>query len=129
MDGQRIAFIGSGVMAEVMINGLLTRGVTSPDRIFAAGPRAERAEQLVATYGVRASTDNVEAAENADIVVLSVKPQTLAKVLKQIRPSIRQEHLVMSIIAGAAWRPSAACSAIPRSSAACRTCPARSTAA
>jgi pyrroline-5-carboxylate reductase len=101
MDGQRIAFVGSGVMAEVMINGLLTRGVTSPERIFAAGPRQERAEQLIATYGVRASTDNVEAAENADIVVLSVKPQTLAKVLKQIRPSIRQEHLVMSIIAGA----------------------------
>lgn len=101
MDGQRIAFVGSGVMAEVMINGLLTRGVTSPDRIFAAGPRQERAEQLLATYGVRATTDNVEAAENADIVVLSVKPQTLAKVLKQIRPSIRQEHLVMSIIAGA----------------------------
>ena len=101
MDGQRIAFVGSGVMAEVMINGLLTRGVTSPDRIFAAGPRQERAEQLLATYGVRATTNNVEATENADIVVLSVKPQTLAKVLKQIRPSIRQEHLVMSIIAGA----------------------------
>ncbi len=101
MDAQRISFIGSGVMAEVMINGLLTRGVTSPDRIFAAGPRPERAEQLLAAYGVRATTDNVEAAENADIVVLSVKPQTLAKVLKQIRPSIRQEHLVMSIIAGA----------------------------
>lgn len=101
MAGQRIAFIGSGVMAEVMINGLLTRHVTSPDRIFAAGPRPERAEQLVASYGVRAGTDNVEAAENADIVVLSVKPQTLAKVLRQIRRSIRQEHLVMSIIAGA----------------------------
>ena len=41
MDRQRIAFIGSGVMAEVMINGLLTRGVTSPERIFAAGPREE----------------------------------------------------------------------------------------
>ena len=101
MDGQRIAFIGSGVMAEVMINGLLTRGVTAPDRIWAAGPRQERAEQLLAAYGVRATTNNVEAAENADIVVLSVKPQTLAKVLKQIRSSIRQEHLVMSIIAGA----------------------------
>jgi pyrroline-5-carboxylate reductase len=101
MDGQRIAFIGSGVMAEVMINGLLTRGVTAPEHIWAAGPRQERAEQLQAAYGVRATTDNVEAAENADIVVLSVKPQTLAKVLRQIRPSIRQEHLVMSIIAGA----------------------------
>ena len=101
MDGQRIAFVGSGVMAEVMINGLLTREVTSPDRIWAAGPRQERADELFAKHGVRVTTNNVEAVENADIVVLSVKPQTLAKVLKQIRPSIRQEHLVMSIIAGA----------------------------
>jgi pyrroline-5-carboxylate reductase len=101
MAAQRIAFIGSGVMAEVMINGLLTREVTSPERIWAAGPRQERADQLVRTYGVRATTDNVEAAENAEIVVLSVKPQTLAKVLEQIRGSIRHEHLVMSIIAGA----------------------------
>ncbi|HEX9941287.1 MAG TPA: pyrroline-5-carboxylate reductase [Thermoanaerobaculia bacterium] len=101
MDTQRIAFIGSGVMAEVMINGLLTREVTSPERIWAAGPRQERADQLFANYGVRGTTDNVEAVENADIVVLSVKPQTLAKVLKEIRGSIRQEHLVMSIIAGA----------------------------
>lgn len=101
MATQRIAFIGSGVMAEVMINGLLTREVTSPERIWAAGPRQERADQLVRTYGVRGTTDNVEAAENADIVVLSVKPQTLAKVLEQIRGSIRHEHLVMSIIAGA----------------------------
>ena len=101
MDGQRIAFVGSGVMAEVMINGLLTREVTSPDRIWAAGPRQERADELSAKHGVRVTTNNVEAVENADIVVLSVKPQTLAKVLKQIQPSIRQAHLVMSIIAGA----------------------------
>ena len=101
MEKPRIAFIGSGVMAEVMINGLLTRGMTSPESLWAAGPRQERADQLAATYGVQGTTDNLEAVENADLVVLSVKPQTLAKVLKQIRPKIRQEHLVMSIIAGA----------------------------
>jgi pyrroline-5-carboxylate reductase len=101
METQRIAFVGSGVMAEVMINGMLTREVTSPERIWAAGPRQERADQLFAKYGVRGTTDNVEAVENAEIIVLSVKPQTLAKVLEQIRGSIRHEHLVMSIIAGA----------------------------
>jgi pyrroline-5-carboxylate reductase len=101
MEMQRIAFVGSGVMAEVMINGLLTRQVTAPERIWASGPRSDRAEQLSAAYGIRGMTDNVEAVGNADIVVLAVKPQTLAKVLRQIRGAIRQEHLVMSIIAGA----------------------------
>ena len=101
MEKPRIAFIGSGVMAEVMINGLLTREMVAPQGIWASGPRQERADQLAARYGIQVTTDNLEAVENADLVVLSVKPQTLAKVLKQIRPKIRQEHLVMSIIAGA----------------------------
>ncbi len=101
MEKPRIAFIGSGVMAEVMINGLLTREMTSPQGIWASGPRQERADQLATAYGIQVTTDNLEAVENADLIVLSVKPQTLAKVLKQIRPKIRQEHLVMSIIAGA----------------------------
>ena len=97
----RIGFIGSGVMADVMINGLLTRQVIAPSDIWAAGPRPERAEELAARYGIHATTDNLEAIEGAEIVILSVKPQGLAKVLPQIRGSIRHEHLVMSIIAGA----------------------------
>ena len=101
MEKPRIAFIGSGVMAEVMINGLLTSEMTAPESIWAAGPRQERADQLFTTHGVRCTTDNLEAVANADLIVLAVKPQTLAKVLQQIRPKIRQEHLVMSIIAGA----------------------------
>lgn len=101
MDKPRIAFIGSGVMAEVMISGLLTREMTSPERIWAAGPRRERADQLFAAYGVHGTTDNLVAVENAGLIILAVKPQTLAKVLKQIRPKIRHDHIVMSIIAGA----------------------------
>jgi pyrroline-5-carboxylate reductase len=97
----RIGFVGSGVMAEVMIGGLLARGVTPPDHIWASGPRAERAEELRGRHGIHATTDNLEAVAHADIIVLAVKPQGLPKVLRQLRGSIRPEHLVMSIIAGA----------------------------
>ena len=101
MNQQHIAFVGSGVMAEVMIKGLLSLGMTPPDHIWAAGPRDERARLLSETYGVHGTTDNLEAVRRADLVVLSVKPQTLAKVLRQIRPAIRRDHLVVSIVAGA----------------------------
>lgn len=96
-----IAFVGSGVMAEVMISGLLSQGGTEPDRIWASGPREERAAELRQTYGIHATTDNLEAVANADLVVLSVKPQTLPKVLPEVRKGIREGQLVMSIIAGA----------------------------
>ncbi|HEX4960514.1 MAG TPA: pyrroline-5-carboxylate reductase [Thermoanaerobaculia bacterium] len=97
----RLAFIGSGIMAEVMIRGLLTHELASPDRIWAAGPRLERAEQLARDYGVHGTTDNVEAIAEADLIVLAVKPGTLAKVLRQIRGALRPEHVVVSIVAGA----------------------------
>lgn len=96
-----IAFVGSGVMAEVMISGLLSQGGTEPDRIWASGPREDRAAELRQAYGIHATTDNLEAVANADLVVLSVKPQTLPKVLPEVRKGIREGHLVMSIIAGA----------------------------
>lgn len=97
----RIAFVGAGVMGEVIIKGLLTRGVLPPEHIWAAGRRAERGEELRRTYGVHATTDNLEAVRQCEIVVLAVKPQTLAKVLAQLRGQIREDQLVMSIIAGA----------------------------
>ncbi len=96
----RIAFLGSGVMAEVLIRGLLTHELVDPGRLWAAGPRPDRAEQLSREYGVRGTTDNLEAVASADLVVLSVKPGTLGKVLQQIRGVLRPEHVVMSIVAG-----------------------------
>jgi len=97
----RIAFIGSGVMAEVMLKGLLDRDVVPPDRLWAAGPRPERAEELGARYGVHATVENTEAARSADLLVLAVKPQSLAKVLAEIRGVVEPRHLVLSIVAGA----------------------------
>lgn len=100
-ESLRIGFVGSGVMAEVMIDGLLRRQLVAPADIWAAGPRRERAEQLAARHGVHATTDSLEAVAAADLVVLAVKPQTLAKVLRELRGAIRQEQLVLSIVAGA----------------------------
>ena len=96
-----IGFVGSGVMAEVMIDGLLRRQLVAPADIWAAGPRLERAEQLAARHGIHATVDSLEAVAAVDLVVLAVKPQTLAKVLHQLRGAIRQEQLVLSIVAGA----------------------------
>jgi pyrroline-5-carboxylate reductase len=97
----RIAFVGSGVMAEVMIRGLLTHELASPERIWAAGPRPERAEQLSRDYGVHGTTNTLEAVAGSDLIVLSIKPGTLGKVLRQIRGTVRPEQAVMSIVAGA----------------------------
>lgn len=98
---KRLAFIGSGVMAEAMIKGLLRDGVTTADHIIASGPRLERGNVLQEKYAIKVTTENKEAATGADIVVLSVKPQVLGTVLPELDGLILEKALVLSIIAGA----------------------------
>ncbi len=96
-----IAFIGSGIMAEAMITGLLNQQLVTPDQIITAGPRPERGQQLAESYGVRWTTDNEQAAEEGEVVILSVKPQVLNKVIPQVRGHLRRQNLILSIVAGA----------------------------
>jgi pyrroline-5-carboxylate reductase len=97
----KIAFIGPGVMAEAMIGGLIRQKLEGPQDLIAAGPRLERLDELQKRYGIQVESDNAKAARNADVVVLSVKPQKLDKVLAGLRGSIASHALVLSIVAGA----------------------------
>ncbi len=100
--GKKVAFIGPGVMAEAMLSGLLRERLLPPEAIVTAGPRPERLDALRRRYGVRTTTDNAEAAGEADLVVLCVKPQQLAKALTQIGAGrVPARALVLSIVAGA----------------------------
>jgi pyrroline-5-carboxylate reductase len=100
MLDKKIAFIGPGVMAEAMIAGLVRQKLATPEHLLASGPREERGIELQKKYGIQATTDNAAAASNADVVVLSVKPQRLSEVMKGLK-SIRKDALVLSIVAGA----------------------------
>ena len=99
MSDRTIGFVGGGNMAEAMIRGLLRGKVFAPDDVIVSGPRDERLQELREKYGVRATTINREAAA-ARIVVLSVKPQILSRVLDEIADAIDSEALVISIAAG-----------------------------
>ena len=99
-----LGFVGCGVMAEVMIAGLLEEGLLAPDRIIASNRRADRGNELQEKYGIRTTTDNRAVVSEADFVVLSVKPQNLAGILAELKGSVGQEAMVLSIVAGASMR-------------------------
>lgn len=100
LNQSNIAFVGSGTMAEAVISGLLSKEMATAGRLIASGPREERGLALAERYGVRWTTRNLDAASGADIVVLGVKPQMLARVLPELRGQIRPDALVLSIAAG-----------------------------
>jgi pyrroline-5-carboxylate reductase len=101
MSESTIAFIGAGVMAEAIIAGLIRKEMYSPGALVAAGPRLERLKELNDRYEIHATQDNAAAARQADVVVISTKPQRLDAVIAAIKGSIKPEALVLSIVAGA----------------------------
>ena len=97
---QRIGFVGAGNMAEALVRGLVRGGHIAADRIIASAPRQERLDELARGYGIGVTLDNREVARASDLVVLSVKPQILDKVLREIGDALRPGTLVISIAAG-----------------------------
>ncbi len=96
----RIAMIGSGNVARSLIGGLVALGVPA-STIAVSGPNAALRGALADDFGVRAHTDNEDAARDADIWILAVKPQVLRTVCEQLSALARaQRPLIVSIAAG-----------------------------
>jgi pyrroline-5-carboxylate reductase len=96
-----IATVGSGVMAEAMIAGLLRGQLVRPEQVVASHPRQERRDALQGEYGIRTVTHNAEAVADADVILFGIKPQMLDKVGREIGPHLRRGQLVLSVLAGA----------------------------
>jgi pyrroline-5-carboxylate reductase len=99
VDERRIAVLGAGRIGEALIAGLLSSGWRRPEDIVASSRRAERVAELAERHGIAATTDNVEAASGAALVVVSVKPQDIDVLLGEIGPAITTEQTVLSIAA------------------------------
>jgi pyrroline-5-carboxylate reductase len=104
LSNRSIATVGSGVMAEAMIAGLLRGELVDPSQVVASHPRSDRRDHLAREYGIRVVADNVEAIGGADVVLFAIKPQMLGRVGREIGPSLRRGQLVLSVIAGATTR-------------------------
>ncbi|OTG84659.1 pyrroline-5-carboxylate reductase [Acinetobacter sp. ANC 4648] len=93
-----ISFIGGGNMAQALIGGLISRGLPAT-RITVSDP-VEKVRQLLQEKDVQVTNDNITAIQDADIVVLAVKPQVLGTILKSLN-GLCDHKLIISIVAGA----------------------------
>ena len=92
------AIFGAGVMGETLLSGLVRSGRDVADLVITE-KRVEHAQRLNAKYGV-AVLDNADAAAQADVIVLVVKPQDMDGLLSEIRDHVAPGNLVVSLAAG-----------------------------
>jgi len=95
-----ISFIGAGNMASAIIGGMLDSGFQAGD-IWVSAPDDNHLQSLRKRFGISVTTDNRYCAEQADIVILAVKPQVMADVCRDIAPMVQNTRpLMVSIAAG-----------------------------
>ncbi|MER0244570.1 pyrroline-5-carboxylate reductase [Streptomyces sp. HSW2009] len=95
---QKVAVLGTGKIGEALLSGML-RGGWPPAQLLVTARRPERAAELRLRHGVEA-VSNIEAAEVADILILTVKPQDMGVLLDELAPHLPTDRLVISGAAG-----------------------------
>lgn len=97
---KHIAILGAGNMGSALLKGIINAKLTPPKKILACDTNLPRLQALSSEWKIRIAADLSAAVEISEIVLLCVKPQTLESVLQTIKPAIRPNHLVISIVAG-----------------------------
>src|SRR5688572_25778937 len=100
MDAKKIAVIGAGNMGTAPLRGSLPSGWGEKAKLVASHPKREKASALAKELDIKLTNNNPEAAKDADIVILGVKPQILEVVLGEIRGSLRDDQTIISVAAG-----------------------------
>ncbi|MBN8413872.1 MULTISPECIES: pyrroline-5-carboxylate reductase [Halomonas] len=97
---RNVTFIGAGNMASAIFGGMVHSGYPA-DAITATATRESTLAPLADTLGIRTTTDNMAAIADADVVVLSVKPQIMRQVCETLKDGIQaKKPLIMSVAAG-----------------------------
>ena len=93
-------FIGAGNMATAIIKGLVGNSVVEPDKICVCDVDMDKAQHQSTEIGIEVVSEAEKLAEMCRIIVLAVKPQNYAEVLEQIKGTMTEEKVIVSIAAG-----------------------------
>ena len=99
LSDKKLAVLGAGKLGGILLRAYLKQGLFVASRVTATVKHAEKAAALAKELGVAVTNDNRKAVKGADIILLSVKPQAVTAVLKEIAPEIGAKTLVVSVAA------------------------------
>ncbi len=99
-DNSRIMILGTGNMGSCLLGGIRRANLVPAENIVITGLRKDHLEAVANEWGVRWTTDNREAAREADVIVICLKPQAIDRVMDEVRDCLLPEQLLITIAAG-----------------------------
>jgi pyrroline-5-carboxylate reductase len=99
LSDKKLVVLGAGKLGGILLRAYLKQGLFVSSSVTATVKHAEKAAVLAKELGVAVTSDNRKAVKGADIILLSVKPQAVTELLKEIGPEIGAKMLVVSVAA------------------------------
>ena len=99
ISDKKLAVLGAGKLGGILLRAYLKQGLFVAKRVTATVKHGEEAAALAKELGVAVTNDNRKAVRGADIILLSVKPQTVTELLQEIAPEISAKTLLVSVAA------------------------------
>ncbi|MEQ6388344.1 pyrroline-5-carboxylate reductase [Bacillaceae bacterium S4-13-58] len=97
---KKIGFIGCGKMGQAILSGIMSSGITSQQQVIVSTRSTTTMKKVQELYQVNTTLSNMDVVSFADIVFLAVKPDEYASILKEIKPSLKKNSILISIAAG-----------------------------
>lgn len=102
LNDETVAVIGAGNIGRAVIGGMIKSERIAPEQVIATRRTQSALDAMSEEFpGLRTTTDNVKAARNATIVLLTIKPQSRSEVVTEIREHVSRDALIVSVLAGA----------------------------
>jgi len=95
-----IGFLGAGKMATALANGFIRAKLVTAKEIMASDVSEAACAAFAKETGAKTTAFNPDVAKFANVLILAVKPDQVAGALAEIRDTVNEKHLVMSIAAG-----------------------------
>ena len=99
LSGKKVAVLGAGKMGGILLQALLRNGLLAPELTTATVAHEERAQALSTKLGIPVGTNNLQAAKDADVILIGVKPQVVEEVVAELRGHISPRQLIISVAA------------------------------
>ena len=96
----KLGFIGTGNMAGAIMGGIIKNEIFKPEEIIGADISEAGRQRVKEIYGIHVTDDNKKAAAEAEVLVLSVKPQYYAETIAEIRDCVREDQIIITIAPG-----------------------------
>jgi len=104
MPDLRVAILGAGKMGGILLQAFLKNNLLHPEQLVATVQHPDRAQALSAQFGVEVDTDNLAAAEQAEVILLGVKPTQVPAVVNEIAPALSTKKMLLSFAASVKTR-------------------------